>query len=387
MKVLVLGGDGYCGWPTALRLSARGMTVGIVDNFSRRRIDQDLSIGSLTPISPMPERLAAWQESGELPVSSHDIDLAQDYGALVSLIASFQPDAVVHFAAQRAVPYSMMSPAAGLYTIRNNLMVTNNLLTALVETGVDAHLVHLGSIGVYGYESLGYEIPEGYLSVRHVAPDGELGPVNEVLHPFNPVSKYHLTKALDHLSIAYFAASHGIRSTDLHQGTVWGAETPETSRDPRLANRFDYDTIYGTVLNRFAVQSALGLPLSIYGTGEQTRGFIHLEDVLGCVEGALASPPQAGERVQIVNQIAQSMRIKDLAQVFADQTGTEITYIPSPRAEPVSNELVASNAGVRAFGVSPTQISGDTVASLIELVRNRKGDVDMSLLYPDGRSA
>ena len=215
-------------------------------------------------------------------------------------------------------------------------------------------------------------------------PDGQLGPTNEVLHPFNPVSKYHLTKALDHLSLAYFAASQGVRVTDLHQGTVWGAETPETSKHPHLANRFDYDTVYGTVLNRFAVQSALGQPISIYGAGEQTRGFIHLEDVLECVEGALATPPSAGERVRVVNQIAQSMRIKDLAQVFADISDSEIVYLPSPRSEPRENELVASNAGVKAFGVNPTLISGDTVASLVNLVRSRADDVDISLLYPNG---
>lgn len=384
MRVLVLGGDGYCGWPTALRLSARGMNVGIVDNFSRRQIDRKLGIGSLTPISTLTERTAAWAESGGSPISIYDIDLAEGYEGLVKLISNFQPDAVVHFAAQRAVPYAMISSTAGLYTIRNNLMVTNNLLSALVETGVNAHLVHLGSIGVYGYETLGYEIPEGYLSVRHVSPDGELGPVNEVLHPFNPVSKYHLTKALDHLSLAYFSASHGLRITDLHQGTVWGAETPETSRDPRLVNRFDYDTVYGTVLNRFAVQAALGQPISIYGAGEQTRGFIHLEDVLECVEGALAAGPPPGKRVRVVNQIAQSMRIKDLAQVFADISDSEIVHIPSPRAEPVANELVASNAGVKAFGVTPTLISGETVRGLVQLVRSRASDIDASLLYPDG---
>ena len=386
MRVLVVGGDGYCGWPTALRLSARGMAVGIVDNFSRRRIDRDLDLGSLTPVATLDERLAVWEACGGAPISGHEIDLAEDYESLARLISSFRPDAVVHFAAQRAVPYAMMSATAGLYTIRNNLMVTNNLLTALAETGVEAHLVHLGSIGVYGYETLGYEIPEGYLPVRQVMPDGELGPTNEVLHPFNPVSKYHLTKALDHLSLAYFAASHGVRVTDLHQGTVWGAETPETSRDPRLANRFDYDTVYGTVLNRFAVQAALGLPISIYGAGEQTRGFIHLEDVLACVEGALASAPRTGERVRVVNQIAQSMRIKDLAKVFAEISESEILHIPSPRAEPVENELIANNAGVKAFGVTPTLISGETVSGLVELVRSRAGAVDTSLLYPGGGS-
>lgn len=383
MRALVLGGDGYCGWPTALRLSTRGMTTAIVDNFSRRKIERELGVASLTPIVSLEERIAAWVETGGAAIAHHDIDIAENFDALAELISAFRPDAVLHFAEQRSVPYSTMSSAAGRYTIRNNLLATTNLLAALVETGSDAHLIHLGSIGVYGYETLGYEIPEGYQTVRRVGRQGDLGSETQILHPFNPISKYHLTKALDHLGLAYFAASHGVRATDLHQGTVWGAETPETLRDPRLTNRFDYDTVYGTVVNRFAVQAALGQPISIYGTGEQTRGFIHLEDVLRCVEAALATPPSAGERVRVVNQVAESMRIRDIARVFADVSNSAIAHLPSPRVEPQANELAANTEGMKAFGVSPKLISAATVAELIDLVRSRRSAVKASWLYPE----
>lgn len=381
MRVLVLGGDGYCGWPTALRLSERGGTVAIVDNFSRRRIDLEHNIDSLIPIASPEERSSAWSETGGTPITFHTLDVAEDFDALADLVGAFRPDAVVHFAEQRSVPYSMMSSAAGRYTIRNNLMATINIAAALAETGTDAHLVHLGSIGVYGYETLGYEIPEGYMKVRRVGPEGLLGPEQDMLHPFNPVSKYHLTKVLDHLGLAYFASRNALRVTDLHQGTVWGVTTPETRRDPRLANRFDHDPIFGTVVNRFAVQAALGKPISVYGSGEQTRGFIHIEDVLQCIEGALAAPPRAGERVKVVNQLAESMRILDLARLFAEASGSEIALLESPRSEPPANELIARIGGVLEFGVPPTRIDRTSIAELIDLARDRVASIDNAKRY------
>lgn len=382
MRVLVLGGDGYCGWPTALSLSASGMSVAIVDNFSRRSIGRQLGVDSLVPIASLPERVDAWREATGAVMQHHDIDIAEDFPALVSMVSAFRPDAVVHFAEQRSVPYSMGSSQGGRYTFRNNFLATSNVLTALVETGIDAHFVQLGSIGVYGYETLGYEVPEGYQAARFILPNGDLGPNVDILHPFHPVSKYHLTKALDHLSVAYFAEAHGVRATILHQGTVWGSETPETSRDRRLANRFDYDTIYGTVLNRFAVQAALGASLSVYGTGGQTRGFIHLEDVLRCVRGALASPPEAGSRAKVVNQVAETMRIEDLAELFSRVSNSQIVHLPSPRDEPTANELIAINARMRAFSVTPKMISEATVSELVDTVRARTDAVQRAWLYP-----
>lgn len=382
MRVMVIGGDGYCGWPTALRLSRLGHDVSIVDNLSRRRIGQELGFDSLVPISPLTERLSAWTEIGGTPIAAHEIDIAENFEAFMALIQETRPDAVIHFAEQRSVPYSMETQAGGLFTVRNNLMATTNLLEALVQTQTDAHVIHLSSIGVYGYETLGYEIPEGYQRVRRVTRSGELGPEQEALHPFNPVSKYHLTKAFDHLGLAYYAAKHGVRATDLCQGTVWGAETEETRLDPRLANRFDYDPIYGTVLNRFALQAALGKPISVYGTGEQTRAFIQIDDVLGCIAGALSSPPTQRHRVKVVNQIAECMRINDLAELFAEQSKSEVVYLESPRSEPDENELAASNHGVKAYGVDPVLISRETADQLIEFARSYAHLVDSESLYP-----
>lgn len=382
MRVMVIGGDGYCGWPAALRLSRRGHSVCIVDNLSRRRIGLELGVESLVPISSLSDRVTAWSEIGGSPIETYQIDVAEDFASLSELVAAFVPDAVIHFGEQRSVPYSMMDPTAGLFTVRNNLMGTANLLEALVQTNTDAHVIHLGSIGIYGYETLGYEIPEGYQRVRHVDASGNLGPEHETLHPFNPVSKYHLTKALDHLGLAYYTAKHGVRATDLCQGTVWGAETEETRRDPRLANRFDYDPIYGTVLNRFALQAALGEPISVYGTGEQTRAFIHMDDVLDCIEGALAAPPNRGDRVKVVNQITECMSINDLAQLFSDLSNSEIRHMPSPRSEPDENELTASNQGVIEFGVEPTLVSRSSASRLIEFARHYADFVDTTQLYP-----
>lgn len=382
MRVMVIGGDGYCGWPTALRLSGLGHDIIIVDNYSRRRIGDELGVQSLTSISSLEERVAAWAEIGGAAISIHEIDVAENYSELANLVSETRPDAVIHFGEQRSVPYSMMDPPAGLFTVRNNIMATTNLLEALIQTQTDAHVIHLGSIGVYGYETLGYEVPEGYQKVRHVDASGNLGPEQETLHPFNPVSKYHLTKALDHLGLAYYAAKHGLRATDLCQGTVWGAETKETRLDKRLANRFDYDPVYGTVLNRFALQAALGKPISVYGTGEQTRAFIHIEDVLACIEGALASPPKRRHRVKVVNQIAECMRIKDLANLFGELSNSEIMHIASPRSEPDENELAASNQGVKDYGVRPTLISATNVSELINYAKRHADLVDADKLYP-----
>src|SRR3954452_21421804 len=276
MRVLVLGGDGFCGWPTALHLSARGHEVAIVDNLSRRNIDVELEVGSLTPIRPIGERLRAWTEVSGGEIRFHRFDVAENSLRLLSLFREFRPDAVVHFAEQRAAPYSMKSPWHKRYTVDNNVNATHNLLAALVEAELgDTHVVHLGTMGVYGYGTAGTALPEGYLNVRMDAADG--GEVEaEILYPANPGSVYHMTKTLDQLMFAFYAKNDELRITDLHQGIVWGTQTPETSLDERLINRFDYDGDYGTVLNRFLMQAAIGYPLTVHGTGGQSRAFIHI---------------------------------------------------------------------------------------------------------------
>ena len=356
MRVLVLGGDGFCGWPTSLYLSDRGHDVTIMDNLSRRKIDIDLEVDSLTPIRPISERLRAWQEVSGKEIGYLSVDLATEYDRLVTVLRELRPEAIVHFAEQRAAPYSMRSQQTKRYTVDNNVRATHNLLTALVDTGIDAALAHLGTMGVYGYGWSGSApIPEGYLTVKVPTPDGELE--REILHPANPGSVYHMTKTLDQLMFAFYAKNDGLRITDLHQGIVWGTQTEQTSRDERLINRFDYDGDYGTVLNRFLMQAAIGHPLTVHGTGGQTRAFIHIRDTVRCIELAITNPPEAGDRPRVLNQITETHRILDLAKMVGDVMGVDIAYLPNPRREAEENDLCVRNDQFLALGLQPTTLS------------------------------
>jgi UDP-sulfoquinovose synthase len=356
MRVLVLGGDGFCGWPTALYLSDRGHDITIIDNLSRRKIDVELEVGSLTPIRPISERLAVWQQVSGREIGFINLDLATEYDRLVAVLTELRPDAIVHFAEQRAAPYSMRSTQTKRYTVDNNVRATHNLLTALVETGIEASLVHLGTMGVYGYGWSGSApIPEGYLTVKVPTPDGELE--REILHPANPGSVYHMTKTLDQLLFAFYAKNDGLRITDLHQGIVWGTQTGQTSKDERLINRFDYDGDYGTVLNRFLMQAAIGHPLTVHGTGGQTRAFIHIRDTVRCIEIAITNPPETGDRVRVLNQMTETHRLLDLAKMIADAMGAEIAYLPNPRREADENDLIVRNDQFLALGLKPTTLS------------------------------
>ncbi|MCG8442114.1 MAG: NAD-dependent epimerase/dehydratase family protein, partial [Caulobacterales bacterium] len=269
MRIIVLGGDGFCGWPTALHLSNRGHDVWIVDNLSRRKIDIELEVESLTPIQSMGERLRAWKEVSGRDIIFENFTIGEHYHRLLTLIREVRPDTIIHFAEQRAAPYSMKSSWHKRYTVDNNLNATNDVLAAIVESGVDVHLVHLGTMGVYGYGTAGMKIPEGYLKIKVETENGEVE--QDILYPANPGSIYHMTKTQDQLLFAFYNKNDGLKITDLHQGIVWGTQTAETRKDERLINRFDYDGDYGTVLNRFLMQSAVGHPLTVHGTGGQTR--------------------------------------------------------------------------------------------------------------------
>src|ERR1700751_123161 len=322
VRVLVLGGDGFCGWPTSLYLSDSGHDVTILDNLSRRKIDIELEVESLTPIQPLGPRLRAWKEVSGREIGFVNLDIATEYDRLVDVLQEQQPDAIVHFAEQRAAPYSMRTPATQRYTVDNNIRATHNLLVALVGTGLDAALAHLGTMGVYGYGWSGSApIPEGYLTVKLTTPDGELE--REILHPANPGSVYHMTKTLDQLLFSFYARNDGLRITDLHQGIVWGTQTDQTARDVRLINRFDYDGDYGTVLNRLLMQAAIGHPLTVHGTGGQTRAFIHIRDTVRCIELAITNPPDHGTRVQVLNQMTETHQVGGLAKVVSDMTGVD----------------------------------------------------------------
>ena len=368
MNILVLGGDGFCGWPTALHLSAQGMKVHIVDNLSRRRIDHQLGITSLTPIASIEQRLATWHARTGRTIRFTALDLASDYEALCELLAQCAPDAVVHFAEQRSAPYSMKSPATKRYTVQNNLAATHNLLCALVEVGLDAHLVHLGTMGVYGYGGSGAPIPEGYLPVRLRDAAGNWVD-REILHPTDPGSVYHMTKTQDQLLFQFYSKNDGVRITDLHQGIVWGTQTVETQLDERLINRFDYDGDYGTVLNRFLVQAAVGHPLTVHGSGGQTRAFIHIQDTVRCIELALRHPPQTGQRVRIMNQLTEVHRVRDLAALVAEQTGAEVRFLPNPRQEAPENDLQVDHRCLLDLGLKPTTLSAGLMREVHDIAR------------------
>ncbi len=366
MRILVLGGDGFCGWPTALYLSDKGHDVVIVDNLSRRNIDNELEVGSLTPISPMSVRRRAWKEVSGKELGWHRFDVADNYDRLLSLIREYQPDALVHFAEQRAAPYSMKSSSHKRYTVNNNINATNNVLAAVVESGLDIHVVHLGTMGVYGYGTAGMRIPEGYLKVEVQTDDGRRVE-QEILYPANPGSIYHMTKTQDQLLFFYYNKNDQVRVTDLHQGIVWGTQTDQTSRDERLINRFDYDGDYGTVLNRFLMQAAIGYPLTVHGTGGQTRAFIHISNTVRCIELAITNPPAHGDRVKILNQMTETHRLRDLAEMVSNITGAKIDYVDNPRNEAAENDLFVENRQFLEMGLDPITLEEGLLKEVTEI--------------------
>jgi len=376
-KVMVLGGDGFCGWPTSLYLSDQGHDIVIVDNLSRRNIDTELGCDSLTPIQPMEVRCQAWKEVSGKDIKFVNMDVAKDYDQLVHLIRQEEPDSIVHFAEQRAAPYSMKNSKTKRYTVENNVAGSNNLCCAVIDADVDAHIVHLGTMGVYGYGTSGGEIPEGYIDV--VLPGGREA---NILHPAYPGSVYHATKCLDALLWQFYQKNDQLRITDLHQGIVWGTNTPQTVLDERLINRFDYDGDYGTVLNRFLMQGAMGVPLTVYGTGGQTRAFIHISDTARCIELAIDNPPEAGERVEIFNQVAETRRVRDIAELVAKMTGVDVNMIPNPRQEAAENELDVSNKKFCTLGLDPITLDEGLFDEVTEVVKKYKSRCNPTKILP-----
>ena len=377
MKIAVLGGDGFVGWPTSLYLSARGHDIHIIDNLSRRWIDTELGVQSLTPMDSIQERTRIWHAETGRTIAFHLLDIAKDYERLKAWLAEYRPDAIIHFAEQRAAPYSMKSDRHKTYSVSNNVNATHNVLNALVATGLDAHLVHLGTMGVYGYSTVGAAIPEGYLDVGLELESGETVR-QEILYPANPGSIYHMTKCLDQLMFQFYARNDGLRITDLHQGVVWGTHTDETRLHPQLINRFDYDGDYGTVLNRFLIQAAIDYPLTVHGTGGQTRAFIHIRDSVRCIELALGDPPASGDRVKIFNQMTETHRVRDLARIVADLTGAETVFLPNPRKEADENDLVVKNDQFLALGLDPIRLETGLLSEVIEVAQKFAYRVDRS---------
>jgi len=375
-RVMVLGGDGFCGWPASLHLSARGYEVLIVDNLARRNADNELEAESLTPIRPIGQRLDTWNELTNRHIAFRNIDVAEEYDALLAAIKEFEPGTIVHFAEQRAAPYSMKSPKHKRYTVNNNINATHSLLCAIVDSGLDIHVVHLGTMGVYGYGTAGAKLPEGYLTVETEAGDGSKVK-QEILYPANPGSIYHMTKTLDQLLFAYYNKNDNVRVTDLHQGIVWGTQTEETRMSEKLINRFDYDGDYGTVLNRFLMQAAIGYPLTVHGTGGQTRAFINIQDTVRCVELAIANPPDT-DRVRIINQMTETHRVCDLADLIASLTGASVEYVSNPRNEAAENELLVENGTFLSMGLQPIKLEDGLLLEITEIAQKYAGRCDVS---------
>jgi UDP-sulfoquinovose synthase len=359
MKIFVLGGDGFCGWPTALKLAKENHEVWIIDNLSRRKIDLDLKSNSLTDIEPIGKRVEIARKFG-WNIKFWNIDIAKSYGYFAKAVNELQPDAIVHFAEQRAAPYSMIGQYERRYTVDNNISATHNVLNAIVDHCPSCHLVHLGTMGVYGYSKEMGSIPEGYLDITVK----ETNKDTSILYPTNPGSVYHMTKSMDQLLFQFYNKNWNLHITDLHQGIVWGTQTEETSMHKELVNRFDYDGIYGTVLNRFISQAATGQKLTVYGTGGQKRAFIHIQDTANCVKLAIENKPN-NKKVRILNQVSEVRSVKELAKIISNSYGTPIEFLDNPRKELSKNELEVNNQGLKSLGFNPITLS----ANLIDDVR------------------
>jgi UDP-sulfoquinovose synthase len=378
MKILILGGDGYCGWPTALHLSDKGHDVTIVDNLCRRRFDaEELGQTSLTPIAAVEERIAAWEEVSGKQIGVEIGDLL-DWEFLSRVVADFQPEAIVHYAEQRSAPYSMIDRAHAFFTQHNNVLGNLNLLYAIKEHCPEAHLVKLGTMGEYGTPNI--DIEEGYLEIEHN------GRSDRLPYPKLPPSFYHCSKVHDSTNIHFACRIWGLRATDLNQGVVYGTVTDQTLRDPRLVNRLDYDDVFGTALNRFCVQAAIGHPLTVYGQGGQTRGYLDIRDTVRCIELACLNPAEAGE-MRVFNQFTEQFSISELAALVteaAKKLGIEaqIEALENPRVEAEAHYYNAKHTALLDLGLEPHYLSDSLLDSLVNIALEHRERVDMELILP-----
>jgi len=377
MRILILGGDGYLGWPQSLYLSNKGHDITIFDNLMHRHFDLEHGVNSLLPILPLHERVAAWKE-----VSGREVRLCigdtMDYEALAASFQEFQPQAVVHFAEQRSAPYSMIDRKHAVFTQTNNVIGTLNVLYAMKEFAPDCHLVKLGTMGEYGTPNI--DIEEGFIEIQHK------GRTDVLPYPKQPGSFYHLSKTHDSHNIMFCCKIWGLRATDLNQGVVYGVETDETVQDARLATRFDYDQVYGTALNRFCVQAAVNYPLTVYGKGQQTRGYINLLDTIRCIELAIISPPREGE-YRVFNQFTEQFSLLELAEMVVGHSQrfgfeAEIRHLPNPRVEAEEHYYNAAHTGLIELGLRPNLLNGSVLESLIGLVVKYRERIDKGLIMP-----
>ena len=377
MRIAVLGGDGYCGWATALYLSGKGHSIAIADNFSRRQWDHELGVQTLTPIRPLSDRLKVWQE-----LTGNTIELfvgdVTEYDFLSAVVKDFEPEAVVHFAEQRAAPYSMIDRKHAVFTQVNNVVGTLNLLFALREFRPDCHLIKLGTMGEYGTPNI--DIEEGYITIEHN------GRRDTVPYPKQPGSFYHLSKVHDSHNIMFTCKAWGLRATDLNQGVVYGTMTDEVVLSEALINRFDYDEVFGTVLNRFCVQAAIGHPLTVYGKGGQTRGFLDIRDTVRCVEIACLNPADQGE-CRVFNQFTEQFSVLELAgmvQTAGEKLGLtiEVDHLFDPRVEAQEHYYNAKHSKLIELGLQPHLLSDSLLDSLMNVAMKYRERIDAAVMLP-----
>ena len=377
MNILVVGGDGYLGWPQSMYLSKQGHHVGIVDNLARRAWDVDCGTHSLMPIQILPERVARWKKLTGRPIEVYIGDI-QDYDFLAEVVPQFSPDAIVHFGEQRSAPYSMIDREHAVFTQTNNVVGTLNLLYAMKEFCPVAHLVKLGTMGEYGTPNI--DIEEGFIEITHN------GRKDVLPYPKQPGSFYHLSKVHDSHNIMFACKIWGICSTDLNQGVVYGVKTDETVLDDGLATRFDYDGIWGTVLNRYCVEAAIGRPLTVYGRGGQTRGFLDIRDTLRCIELAILKPPRPGE-YRVFNQFTEQFSVLDLAnlvQRIGSRKGLDVAidYLPDPRVEAEVHYYNAKHTKLLDLGLVPHNLSDVLLDSIMDVVIRYRDRVRVDTLLP-----
>ncbi|WP_163526135.1 NAD-dependent epimerase/dehydratase family protein [Halobacillus ihumii] len=367
MRIIVAGGDGFCGWPTALYLSKQGHDVTIVDNLVRRKIDEELNSNSVTPITTLEERVAKWKELTGKEIQTFIGDL-NHYDFLREVFRQTNPDAFVHFAEQRSAPYSMIDREHAVYTQSNNVIGNLNVLYAIKEFAPECHLIKLGTMGEYGTPNI--DIEEGYIEIEHK------GRKDLLPYPKQPGSFYHLSKVHDSHNIMFACKIWGIRATDLNQGVVYGLHTDETKMDPELANRVDYDGVYGTALNRFINQAAIGHDITVYGSGGQTRAFLNIEDTVRCVEIAAENPADQGE-FRVFNQFTEWFSVNDLAervQKIAKEEGldTKVKKIENPRIEAEEHYYNAVNTKLRDLGLEPHLLTDDVIRDILQVAVDNK---------------
>ena len=375
MRILILGGDGYLGWPTAMYLSAKGHDVGVVDNLAKRKWEAEIGCGPLWPILPFHERVRKWNKiaSDTDKIEMWICDIAENRHLLYKIVDEFKPDTIIHYAEQPSAPYSQMDAGSCIYTQRNNVLGTLNVLMSVLHNNTDIHIVKLGTMGEYGTPNI--DIEEGWLDVEHN------GRKDTVLYPKRAGSWYHLSKVHDSHNLEFACRTWGLRVTDLNQGIVYGTDTDETWLDKALATSFHYDAIFGTVLNRFITQSVAGEPLTVYGSGTQTRGFLDIRDTIRCVELACETLPDGGT-FRVMNQFTEEFCILDLANMVSDATGAKISHIHNPRVEAEDHYYNAKHTALTDLGLEPHFLVEDTLVTMARKVEVYAGNINKEAIMP-----